>query len=133
MSKQSCKEASIKSKFHFIFNHFSYFPETTGDNKSEVNGNKPAGGSVKNTKCKNKSSTKNFTSDAILSCPACLTTLCIDCQRYGTVISEIFITHIKLLQKRVCLYYFLHILFCYFICILIFYIILNFSFPLFYS
>lgn len=83
MPIQSCGEASIKSTIYFIFNLFSYFPEATGDNETEVNGNKTAGDSVKNTKSKNKSSTKNFTSDAILSCPACLTTLCIDCQRYS--------------------------------------------------
>ena len=28
---------------------------------------------------------KGVNSDAILSCPACLTTLCIDCQRYSTL------------------------------------------------
>ena len=39
------------------------------------------GASEGKTKVKNKSSNKNLTSDAILACPACLTTLCIDCQR----------------------------------------------------
>ena len=61
---------------------FDNFVEPASVGETTVNGNSPSGSKQKSKpKSKNKSSGKNFTSDAILSCPACLTTLCIDCQR----------------------------------------------------
>ncbi|XP_028395987.1 E2F-associated phosphoprotein-like [Dendronephthya gigantea] len=46
----------------------------------EIDGNKDD--FEPNKKPKKKSSKNNFTSDAMLACPACLTTLCVDCQRH---------------------------------------------------
>lgn len=39
---------------------------------------------------------KGRSTDALLSCPACFTTLCLDCQRYVSMICKIEVAHMFL-------------------------------------